>query len=249
MRVGTERRDELGGLATSIDRMASRLEAFVMGQKRFLGDIAHELRSPLGRMQIASEILERQTGTNSNSQLTDMKEDIGLMSDLTQQLLVFAKTDLKPDSVSLRPVRIANVLNRAANVERSGTADIQIDVEPNLMAHAESEYLFRAVSNLIRNSIRYAGDSGPIEVSARAEANDVLVTVADSGPGVPDDMVEKIFEPFFRVDTSRTRKTGGTGLGLAIVQACVEVCQGSIECRNRKPSGLTVTLRLAVAIR
>ncbi len=242
----TKRGDELGLLAHSITRMASRLEAFVKGQKRFLGDVAHELRSPLGRMRVASEILERRVDENGAGYLTDIQEDVELMSGLTDQLLAFAKAELRPDSISLVPIKVADVVQRVVQVE-AGKADVRVDVNPEIQAMAEPEYLFRSVSNLVRNSLRYAASDGPIEISARAEDEKVLITVADSGPGVPEEALEKIFEPFFRLDTSRQRKTGGTGLGLAIVRTCIEACQGSIECRNRKPSGLVVTLRLARA--
>jgi two-component system, OmpR family, sensor histidine kinase CpxA len=244
--LGRKRNDELGMLAASITRMASRLETFVKGQKRFLGDVAHELRSPLGRMRIASEILERKAEPPADRYVADMKEDVELMSQLTDQLLAFAKAELRPDSVSLVPTKVADVVQRAVQVE-AGQADVRVDVNPELQALAEPEYLFRSVSNLVRNSLRYAAEDGPIEITARADDGNVLITVSDSGPGVPEESLEKIFEPFFRVDTSRHRKTGGTGLGLAIVRTCIEACHGSIECRNRKPTGLMITLRLARA--
>jgi two-component system sensor histidine kinase CpxA len=246
VQVSSKRSDELGLLAGSITRMASRLETFVKGQKRFLGDVAHELRSPLGRMRIASEILERRDEGNAARYVTDIKEDVELMSDLTDQLLAFAKAELRPDTVSLVPTRVADVVQRVVQVE-AAEANVRVDVSPELHAMAEPEYLFRSLSNLVRNSLRYAAGDGPIEITAKANDKDVLITVADSGPGVPEEALEKIFEPFYRLDTSRHRKTGGTGLGLAIVRTCMEACQGSIECRNRQPSGLMVTLRLARA--
>jgi two-component system sensor histidine kinase CpxA len=240
----TKRQDEVGMLAISITRMAARLEGFVKGQKRFLGDVAHELRSPLGRMQVASEILERRVDDINAGYIADLKEDVELMSGLTDQLLTFAKAELRPDSVSLVPTRIADIVQRAVQIE-AGNADVRVAVNPDIQALAEPEYLFRSVSNLVRNSLRYAGSEGPIEISARGEDGNVLISVADSGPGVPEDALEKIFQPFFRLDSSRQRKTGGSGLGLAIVRSCIEACHGSVECQNRKPSGLVVTLRLA----
>ncbi len=246
VKLDQKRGDELGLLAIAITRMASRLETFVKGQKRFLGDVAHELRSPLGRMRVASEILERRAEPEAVRYVEDMKEDVELMAGLTDQLLAFAKAELRPDAVSLVPTKVADVVQRVIKVE-AGEADVRVDVSPELHAMAEPEYLFRSVSNLVRNSLRYAAGAGPIEISASANDRDVLITVADSGPGVPEDALEKIFEPFYRLDSSRQRKTGGTGLGLAIVRTCIEACHGSIECRNRKPSGLMVTLRLARA--
>ena len=112
---------------------------------------------------------------------------------------------------------------------------------------ANPEYLLRAISNLVRNAIRYAGSAGPIVLSAQNKGDDTVITVSDSGPGIPDNALEEVFAPFFRLERSRSRDTGGTGLGLAIVKACVEACKGSVRAHNRKPSGLEVEIRLRTA--
>ena len=95
--------------------------------------------------------------------------------------------------------------------------------------------------------MRYAGGPGPIIISAQLQADRIVVTVADCGPGVPDEALERIFTPFFRLESARDRKTGGTGLGLAIARSCVEACGGTVTCSNRKPHGLNVTLTLQAA--
>jgi two-component system sensor histidine kinase CpxA len=112
------------------------------------------------------------------------------------------------------------------------------------MVTADADLLARALSNLLRNAVRYAGKSGPITVTARREQNEVLIAVADSGPGVPANDLPRIFDPFYRADASRDRATGGVGLGLAIVKTCIESCGGAVTCRNREPAGFEVTLRL-----
>jgi len=112
---------------------------------------------------------------------------------------------------------------------------------------ANPDYLFRAISNLVRNAIRYAGSAGPISVSAHSEGQETVITVADSGPGLPENSLEEVFAPFFRLEPSRGRDTGGAGLGLAIVKACVEACKGSVRAHNRQPSGLEVEIRLRTA--
>jgi two-component system sensor histidine kinase CpxA len=104
--------------------------------------------------------------------------------------------------------------------------------------------LLRALSNLIRNAVRYAGTDGPITISARRDGNSVTITVADSGPGLPMEEFDRVFTPFYRLDASRTRETGGAGLGLAIVKSCVEASGGTVQCRNREPHGLEVEIRL-----
>jgi two-component system, OmpR family, sensor histidine kinase CpxA len=109
---------------------------------------------------------------------------------------------------------------------------------------ADPDYLFRALSNLLRNAIRYAGSAGPIAISSEEASGEIVITVADRGPGVPEPELDKIFTPFYRQELSRTRETGGAGLGLAIVKSCIESCKGTVCCRNRLPSGLEVEIRL-----
>lgn len=244
--IETRRQDELGSLGASINRMSKQLQTFVHGQKRFLGDIAHELRSPLGRMQLALGILERRVPPD-DTYIADLREEVQTMSQLTDELLAFAKAELKPEAVALTAVDVAAVVDEAVRVEVKDSSDVRTEIDPGLKVLANEEYLVRALANLIRNAVRYAGDAGPITIGAHRTHNDVIITVADSGPGVPEDALDKIATPFFRLEASRTRRQGGTGLGLAIVRSCVEACRGSVTFRNREPHGLEATIRLSAA--
>jgi two-component system, OmpR family, sensor histidine kinase CpxA len=247
VQVETRRRDELGSLGQSVNRMAERLRSYVQGQKRFLGDAAHELRSPLGRMQMVLGILEERVKPEDRSYLRDLQEEVEYMSALTTELLVFARAEMRPDPIELVPLNLRQIVERAAEVEGKGSGDIQIEIDPGLRVRGDEKCLFRAVSNLVRNAIRYAGGQGPITISARRQDDRVVITVADCGPGVPEEALERIFTPFFRLESARDRKTGGTGLGLAIARSCVEACGGTVTCSNRKPHGLNVTLTLQAA--
>lgn len=247
IQVDTHRRDELGSLGISINRMAQQLETYVRGQKRFLGDIAHELRSPLGRMQLALGILERRAQEKDAAYVADLQEEVQVMSQLTDELLAFAKAELKPDSIPVERVEAAPAIEEAVYQETRGTAEIRTQIEPGLQILANREYLVRSIANLIRNAVRYAGDAGPITVTARREGSEVQIQVADSGPGVPEEALEKITTPFYRLESSRDRRKGGTGLGLAIVRSFVEASKGSLILRNRQPSGLEVNVRLPAA--
>ncbi len=243
VRMGEARGDELGALARGINRMAARLAGFVTGQKRFLGDIAHELCSPIARMQLAVGILEQREGGIEKKRIEDLREEVQQMSNLVNELLAFSKASLGAGQVRLQQVPIRSVVERAVRRETTGNADIRIDIAESLEATADPELLLRAISNLLRNAIRYAGQT-PIFVSAKAAGDDVEITVADQGPGVPEKDISKLFEPFYRVDSSRNRETGGIGLGLSIVKTCITTCGGSVICRNRVPSGLEGIIRL-----
>jgi two-component system sensor histidine kinase CpxA len=122
-----------------------------------------------------------------------------------------------------------------------------VEIPPELTVASDRDLFIRAIANLLRNAIRHGEPSAPISIRAEAEGKEVAITVADSGPGVPEADLARIFDAFYRVDTSRTRATGGTGLGLTIVKTCVEICCGSVSARNREPRGLEVVVRLPAA--
>ena len=265
-RVPITRRDELGSLGEAVNRMASRLAGFVNGQKRFLGDIAHELCSPLARMQIALAILEERAGVEQREYVADVREEVEQMSGLVNELLSFSKASLGGKNVALKPVFLSEITQHILTRENRLKGGVVVDVPPGLAVLADPELLSRAIGNVIRNAIRYAnpvnagtgarnytyrpkqlGDgkpAGPIVVTAHKDGGHVVLTIADNGPGIPDAALAQIFDPFYRVDTSRARETGGVGLGLAIVKTCVESCGGTVTCRNREPSGLEVTIKL-----
>lgn len=238
--------DELGGLSWSVARMARKLSGFMDGQKRFLGDIAHELCAPLSRLQMALGILEAQRGSD-DEHVKDLRDEVDHMSKLVNELMSFSKAGLKPREVRSKSVSVSEVARKAAAREHRNGIEIDVDVAEDLRVLAEPELLSRALSNLIRNSIRYAGGDGPIWVRAGEDQGEVWISIGDHGPGVPDIMLAQIFEPFYRTDPSRSRDTGGAGLGLAIVKSCVTACGGSVTARNCTPSGLEVTLRLKAA--
>jgi two-component system, OmpR family, sensor histidine kinase CpxA len=166
------------------------------------------------------------------------------MSGLVNELLSFSKAGMQVGGVPLTAVGVASVVQRAV-MREAGGHPVEVTIAPDLMVMANEAYLLRALSNLLRNAIRYAAESGPITISARRENGEqVAIIVADRGPGLPESELEEVFAPFYRPETARTRETGGAGLGLAIVRTCIEACKGTVMCRNRVPSGLEVMIRL-----
>jgi two-component system sensor histidine kinase CpxA len=169
------------------------------------------------------------------------------MSQLVAELLSFSKASMDRTRIPLSPTPIADVVVNAIRREQVEGVNVQQDLADGLTALANVELLQRAVANLLRNAIRYAGQAGPIAITGWREAGEVVLAVADSGPGVPDESLAKLFDPFYRVDESRTRETGGVGLGLTIVKTCVESCGGSVNASNRPEGGLRVEIRLQPA--
>jgi two-component system, OmpR family, sensor histidine kinase CpxA len=247
VRVDQRRRDELGALGQAINQMAARLHDLVSGQKRFLGDVAHELCSPLAKLRVSLGILDQQAGEDQKPYVAGAEEEAAHMAGLVNELLSFSKASLTASNIQLRPVPLLETVEKAVRREAAPPARVELTIAPDLQVLAEPELLARALSNLLRNAVRYAGQAGPIALSAQRDGKNVLITVADQGPGVPDGELARIFDPFYRVDPSRDRTTGGAGLGLAIVKTCIESCGGTVTGRNRQPSGLVVTMALADA--
>jgi two-component system, OmpR family, sensor histidine kinase CpxA len=243
-RVTTSRRDELGRLGQAINQMAARLSGFVTGQKRFLGDIAHELCSPIARIQMALGILEYRADEKQKAYVEDLREEIQEMSSLVNELLSFSRASLGTTAIKLQTVQLLPIAEKAVRREGRDEVEIRVEIDPSLKVLADPELLLRSLANLIRNAVRYAGHAGPIVLSAQRDGAHLLVRVADSGPGVPEESIAQLFDPFYRLEPSRNRETGGVGLGLAIVKTCVESCQGTVRCQNRRPSGLEVVVTL-----
>ncbi len=241
------RRDELGELAGGINRMAARLSGFVSGQKRFLGDIAHELCTPLARMQMAGAALEQRAPEDLHSRVTDLTIEVEAMSQIVGELLDFSRAGLAPASVALTDSLLLPLIQQVTAREAVAANRLTLHVPPDLIAHTNPGLFCRAVGNVVRNALRYAGPQAHLEVSARKEGTIVVLTIADNGPGVPEDALASLFDPFYRLETARDRESGGTGLGLAIVRTCIESCGGTVTARNREVGGLEVAFRLPAA--
>jgi two-component system sensor histidine kinase CpxA len=243
VQASEKRRDELGRLGLAINRMASRLKGFITGQRRFLGDVAHELCSPLARMEVALAILEERSDEKAAQYVRDVREEVTHMRKLAHELLSFSKASLGENRIKLESIRVADVVDLAVHQEHCQAGQVKIQVPDDLSVQANPELLGRAVANLLRNAIHYAGHAGPVAISAWEEEAGVIIAVADQGPGVPAGELEKLFDPFYRIDESRTSETGGAGLGLAIVKTCVEACRGTVTAFNQAGGGLAVQLR------
>jgi two-component system, OmpR family, sensor histidine kinase CpxA len=242
--LSTRRKDELGHLSRSINRMAERLAGYVNGQKRFLSDVAHELCSPVARMQMALGILEQRASDDQITYVRDVQEEAEHVSGLINELLSFSKSQIGSSTKNLTRVNVRDTVQSVLERESSDSVVIETQLDDNLEVMAQPDFLFRSLANLVRNAIRYAGHAGPIQVSALNLGQDVSIRVSDQGPGVPDAEIEEIFKPFYRPEFARQRETGGAGLGLAIVKSCIEACGGMVRCRNRSPHGLEVEIRL-----
>lgn len=239
VRIGASRNDELGQAGRSIESMSSQLGHLIHGQKRFLGDVAHELCAPLARMRTGLGVLE-----NSNDlerHLESIDEDAEELSNLISELLAFTKANAA--SVELEDVDLKELLEPLVQRELSG-CEVTLAVPSHIVIQADRRFLTRALLNVLRNCLGHAGAGCEVRISSRSNSNDVNLTIEDDGPGVEEGNLPRLFEPFFRTDRSRSRDTGGTGLGLAIVESSISACGGGVSAERSSMGGLAILIRL-----
>ncbi len=240
--VKESRHDEIGRLARAISHMTARLQGYVQGQKRFLADVAHELRSPLARIQLGLGILELHLPGKGQKSIADVEEDVVHMSCLIDELLNFSRAELTSDSGLPVRLPLLSILNKVINRENIQSGDISTRIEPDLHVLVQEDLFIRAMANLIRNALAYSPDEGRIVISAQPDHDMVEIQVIDQGPGIPSKYLSQIFEPFFRVASSRDRETGGVGLGLFIARTCIEGCNGHVSAKNLPSGGFMVSV-------
>jgi two-component system, OmpR family, sensor histidine kinase CpxA len=242
-RINANGADEIGRLAEAVDIMAERLQGYVLAQRRLLADISHELFSPIARLQLALELLEENASESQTSQIADIREEVQEMNNLVSELIAYSKAGMQAKAPSPSAINLKSLFDGLLPKITDGSL-VKLSLPPDLIVSGDRLLLERSISNVIRNSIRYAAGQGPIEVSAVKAGDEVILTMSDSGPGVSEEALKHLGEPFYRPEASRNRSSGGFGLGLAIVKSCVEACQGRLEVRNKKPNGLEVKIYL-----
>jgi two-component system, OmpR family, sensor histidine kinase CpxA len=250
--------DEIGQLTESVALMSRQIAGLVHQQERFVSDAAHELCSPVSRLQIALELSRpaseelRAEGTPEggssadlrDSYFTDLAEEVEQMSELIQDLLFYSQARNHKLPPKAQDVEVAATIRNLIDREALSDREVIINVPPSLHVHVSESHLRRALANLLRNASQHAGEVGTVEIAAHQDTEGVHVFVRDQGPGIPEGELRQVFAPFYRVEYARSRHTGGTGLGLAIVQSSIEACGGTVSCRNRRPTGLEVEMIL-----
>lgn len=244
-RAGVTRRDEIGELSRSFDEMAGRIETLLVAERRLLQDVSHELRSPLTRLDVAVELAI--TSDDPGPSLARIRRDIDRLTVLVNELLQLTRAEGDPAVLDLEEIRMdelsQGLLDDCVLEAQAKGCRLVLHAEEPCSVLGERELLRRAVENVVRNAIRHAPESTPVEVNVENGTDSVRITVRDHGPGVPEELLPNIFEPFFRVEGHRSRSSGGIGLGLAIARRAVALHHGRITARNAAP-GLIVAIDL-----
>lgn len=245
------RRDELSELAGEFDQMAARIGSAIASQQQLLADISHELRSPLARLSLALDLARRRLGDEvPEHQRIDL--EVQRLNALIEQLLTLARLQGQADSPQRDTVDLRDLVREVAKdarfeAEATGRS-VAVDRECDAVVRGNRALLRSAIDNVVRNAVRHTAEHSTVSIAMERPdaAGRLAILVSDRGPGVPAHALDRLFDPFFRVDDARDRTTGGLGLGLSITRQAMLAHGGSVSAENRPDGGLTVRLELPV---
>ena len=239
---------EIERLTLAFNRLLLRLEETFATQRQFSANAAHELRTPLAVMSTKFEVFEK----NKNPDEADYKEAIGMARTQTDRLshvidILLEMTELqsapKSDSISLSEITEEVICDLVAVAEKKNISLVQDDGEARLTG--SDTLVYRAIYNLIENAIKYNKEDGKVSVAITEDENFAKVIITDTGSGIVREDWDKIFEPFFRVDKSRSRSMGGAGLGLALVKEIAVRHGGDVKVIESSNKGSSIELSLS----
>lgn len=253
------RSDELAELMRDFDRMAERIEGLVDSQSRLLKDVSHELRSPLARLSVALGLARQKSSPELDASLNRIELEADRLNQLIQRLLTISRLESGTDGLRKTTLSLRELVEQVAHdaeYEKPGrgcrvTTTGDVADEDEYLVEADPDLLRSAIENAVRNATRYTAEGTTVEVRLErqqtANGEEIVVRVLDSGPGVPNEALQKIFEPFYRLDDARNQQTGGAGLGLSIADRAIRLHGGQLRASNRKEGGLEVEIRIPAA--
>ena len=234
--------DEFGALTDAFNRMVGRIRDMIRARDQLLLDVSHELRSPLTRLKVALEL------TADRDMKARMAADVAEMEIMIGELLELERLRDGPRINTTRQNVVA-ILDDVAGNFHDRRPGVQVASEtPEILVDIDAERIRTVFRNLLENAVKYSlPDSRAVEVAAAPSGEHVVIRVTDDGPGIPERDMPNIFEPFFRIDRSRSKKTGGYGLGLSISKRIVEAHGGAIAVENNPTRGASFVVRLPKA--
>lgn len=248
-----KRKDELGELARTMRSTAIELAQSRDAQRRLLSDVSHELRSPLARLQVALDLMETDE-LKADRNYQQLNKDIYRLGSIIDSILWLSRLENGIDKLVKGPVDISEMLEELRSDlyflqfgknQESWDGRLQLPKEHIPELETDGVLLRLVLENLVRNGFQYGPEKGSVSVAAETNNGWLEITVHDEGPGVPDDKLNKMFEPFFRADPSR-HHGAGVGLGLALCQRATAVLDGHIKAINHPAGGLAVTVSLPI---
>ncbi len=244
--------DEIGELARDFNLMAERIQLLLSSERRLLGNISHELRSPLARLNVALELARRHSTPEAEKSLDRIEWEAERLNDLIGQLLTLTRLESSLENAKREAFGLADMIREVAD-----DADFEAQSLNRAVGFTEDgdcevtgvrQLLRSAVENVVRNAVWYTGEGTEVEINLRCTAEKgsqlALVTVRDHGPGVPEEALPHLFRPFYRVDGALERQPGGAGLGLAITERAVLLHGGTVRAWNAMDGGLVIEIAI-----
>jgi len=254
-RIKVNSKDEIGQLGETFNQMADTIEANVEELKRIdklrrdlVANLSHDLRSPLASIQGYLETIlikeSRLDPEERKEYLETILRNTEMLNKLVEELFELSKLDAQQIEPNYELFSIAELAQDAVMKLKPAAEKARVELQANLseqlpMAYADIGMIERAMSNLIENAIRYTPSGGEVQVNLNRQEENIRVEVSDTGPGISEDDLPYIFDRFYRVEKSRTRKQGGTGLGLAIAKKIIEIHDHTLEVDSQVDVGTT----------
>ncbi len=237
-RVPLTRTHEFRDLAESFNAMTERVGKMMHAKERLLLDVSHELRSPITRMKVALEFMDE--GKIKES----IREDIKEMEQMVSNVLETYRSFKEPGTLNLKPVDMAALIDEVASDFRERPPGVEImETAAGVNLRIDPGKIKTVLKNVISNSIKYSEETaGAVQIYLKKQAGRVVIEIKDRGIGIPEEALSYVFEPFYRVDASRSRKTGGYGLGLSLCKEIMEAHGGGMEIQSEVGRGTSVFL-------
>jgi heavy metal sensor kinase len=245
--------DEIGRLAETLDAMLERLQASFEGERRFTGDAAHELRTPLTALkgQIEVTLSRERRPSDYRTTLAALAEQVDRLIRLSDGLLFLSRADGGRVHIHAAPTDLTELLGSVADqikpVLDAHQLILTTDFEPGVWSYADRDLLIQLMFDLLDNAIKHSPSATEITLGLHRDQDDALISVADTGPGIPSEHLTHLFDRFYRVEQDRSRRTGGAGLGLAIVREIARLHGGQVTVNSTLGAGSTFLVRLPLA--
>lgn len=250
-RVLVNSQDEIGQVALTFNQMAETLQRYADERRNLIGDIAHDLRTPLSIIQSNLEAMLDGVLPSSAEELTSLHQETLLLNRLITDLRTLSLAEAGQLHLQMRMIDSAALIQQVSDRMRLNAEGKNITLETSIPSdlpqlEADPERLMQIMTNLVDNAIRYNSDGSRVVVAARAAHNSIELSVTDNGPGIPPEDIPHLFERFWRAERSRNRATGGSGLGLAIVKQLVEAHHGQVWVESQIGNGTRFMIQLPV---
>jgi len=255
LRIPVKGKDEYAILANAFNNMTEKLEQTEKTREEFVSNVSHEIKTPLAAIKVLSESILLQGSAPEamyREFLQDIDSEVDRMTNITNDLLALVKLDQREQSLNLDQLDlnqlVEEILKRLSPLAEQRNIALIYEAERPVKINADEIKLSLAISNIVENGIKYTPKGGTVKVNVDSDYQSAIITIQDTGIGIPEEEHDKIFNRFYRVDKTRDRETGGTGLGLPISRSTVLLHEGSININSKQDEGTTFVIRLPLRI-